>query len=311
MKQKLLSSTLPILLLLSLLLSACGLISRNESSSIDILEGDFAFAEAPEAVFLDSVDDAALASGQAEARVSGLPQSAERLVIKNANISVVVEDPAKAIDDLSALALSMGGFVVSSNLFQSTTASGFEVPSASITIRVPSENLGEALDAIEAQALRIVSQSQSGQDVTSQYTDLQSRLRNMEDAESLLREIMEAADDTEDVLNAFHQLNGITEQIEVLKGQIQYFEESAALSAISVQLIASAADQPISIGGWEPVGVAKDAIQALVNALQGLVNFLIWFVLYLLPILLVIGIPVWFIVRAIRRRRVNKKKEQD
>lgn len=299
---------LAILLLLSILLSACGLIGGQASSSDEGNFEEFGLSVAPEAVFLDGADDAAFAVGEAEARVSSLPQNAERLVIKNANISVVVDDPAKVMDELSALAESMGGFVVSSNLYQSMSASGFEVPSASITIRVPSERLVEALEAIEAQAIRIVSQSQSGQDVTSQYTDLQSRLRNMEDAESLLREIMEAADNTENVLNAFHQLNGITEQIEVLKGQIQFFEESSALSAISVQLIASAADQPITIGGWEPVGVAKDAIQALVNALQGLVNFLIWFVLYLLPILLIVGIPLWIIVRAIQRRRTKKKK---
>jgi hypothetical protein len=119
---------------------------------------------------------------------------------------------------------------------------------------------------------------------------------------------MEDAKDTEYVLNAFYQLNSITEQIEVLKGQIQYYEESATLSAISVQLIASAADQPITIGGWEPVGVAKEAIQSLVNALQGLDDFLITFTLYLLPILLVISVPLWLIVRAERERWPRKKK---
>lgn len=296
------------LLVLSILLSACGLLGADNTASSEGYYEDYALSEGPEAVFVGAADDAAFAPEEAEARVSSQSVSAERLVIKNADISVVVDDPAEAMDDLAAMAERMGGFVVSSNLYQSTTDFGMEVPSASITIRVPSEKLQETLDAIEAESIRVVSQSQSGQDVTSQYTDLQSRLRNLEDAEALLREIMEDADDTEDVLNAFYQLNSITEQIEVLKGQIQYYEESAALSAISVQLIASAADQPITIGGWEPVGVAKDAIQSLVNALQGLADFLITFVLYLLPILLVIGIPLWLIVRAIRKRWPKKKK---
>ncbi|MCG8324312.1 MAG: DUF4349 domain-containing protein, partial [Thiotrichales bacterium] len=239
------------------------------------------------------------------------PPSAERLVIKNADIAVVVDEPNQALDALAQLAEEMGGFVVSSNLYQTTTAAGLEVPNASITIRVPAERLQSALEAIEAQAVRVVSQSQSGQDVTSQYTDLQSRLRNLEAAEALLREIMDQASDTEDVLTAFHQLNSIAEQIEVLKGQIQYFEESAALSAISVQLIASAAEQPITIGGWEPVGVAKDAIQALVNALQDLVNILIWLALYVLPILIVVGIPLWLIVRAVRRRWAQRGEAKE
>jgi len=316
--KKRLFSALNLLLLSSLVLSACGaLASKSGTSDSDIFfaesEGAVAIglpAEAPSADFADQgVADDSIASEEL-ARAGDAPQSAERLVIKNANISIVVDDPSQSMDEITALAEELGGFVVNSNLYQSTTPSGLEVPSASITIRVPSDSLGDALAAIEGQAVRVALQSQSGQDVTSQYTDLQSRLRNLEDAEDLLREIMASAKDTEDVLNAFNQLNYITEQVEVLKGQIQYFEESAALSAISVTLIASAAEQPITIGGWEPVGVAKDAVQALVNALQGLVNVVIWLGLYLLPFGLVIGVPLYYIVRAIRRRVPKARKSE-
>ena len=309
MKKKM-SHTLILLLLSSLLLSACGFLGGRAASEPDIFfeeaEGAIAVgapAAEPQADFAADADfaDDSLAAGES-ARAGDAPQSVDRLVIKNANISVVVDDPAQAMDDISALADELGGFVVNSNLYQSTTASGLEVPSASITIRVPSESMQDALESIQDQAVRVASQSQSGQDVTSQYTDLQSRLRNLEGAEELLREIMAEARDTEDVLTAFNQLNSITSQIEVLKGQIKYFEESSALSAISVTLIASAAEQPITIGGWEPVGVAKDAIQALINALQGLANVVIWLTLYLLPFALVVGLPLWYIVRAVRRR---------
>jgi thioredoxin-like negative regulator of GroEL len=221
-------------------------------------------------------------------------------------LSVVVDDPAAELKTISAMAENMGGFVVSSNLFQSFTPTGEEVPSASITIRVPVERLAEALERIEGRANSVTSRTESGQDVTAQYTDLQSRLRNLEDAEELLREIMEEARDTEDVLVAFNQLNSITEQIEVLKGQIQYYEESAALSAINVQLTASAAAQPVTIGSWEPKGVALDAIRALVRALQGIADAAIWLTLYVLPILLVLAIPIWLVWRAVRRRQANR-----
>jgi hypothetical protein len=258
-------------------------------------------AEAP------AMDPSASFSGTVDNAAS--PPSAERLVIKNASLSVVVDDPQSSMASIGALAESMGGFVVSSYLYQSTLASGIEVPSASITIRVPAERLQDALAQIEGSAIRVLSRNESGQDVTAEYTDLQSRLRNLQDAETLLRQIMQDAEDTEDILNAFNQLNYITEQIEVLKGQIQYYEESATMSAISVELVASQSVQPITIAGWEPVGVAKDAIQALVNALQGLVNLLIWLALYVLPIVLVIGLPLWLIIRGLRAwsaRRAGK-----
>lgn len=312
MKKQRWLGTSSLVILTSLLLSACGVFKSSGPTGTDSYYPEeapapFALgapAAEPQAEF---AADGGFAAEEA-ARSADLQEfSAERLVIKNANLAIVVDSPPDAMDEISALADEFGGFVVSSNLYQSLTASGIEVPSASITIRVPSESLSDALEAIEDLAVRVDSRSQSGQDVTSEYTDLQSRLRNLEDAEELLRQIMSQAEDTEDVLNAFHQLNSITEQIEVLKGQIKYYEESAALSAVSVQLIASAADQPITIGGWEPVGVAKDAIQALVNAMQGLVNALIWLVLYLLPVVLVIGVPLWLIARAARRRWVKRE----
>ena len=105
-------TSLAILLLLGLLLSACGAIGGQATSSNEGNFEEFGLSSAPEAVLLDGADDAAFAAAESEARVSSLPQNAERLVIKNANISVVVDDPATTMDDLSALAESMGGFVV-------------------------------------------------------------------------------------------------------------------------------------------------------------------------------------------------------
>lgn len=268
-------------------------------------EGDFAIgvpafeepaAEAPAADLAGRAEfDGALGGEVAQAA------SAERLVIKTANLSLVVDDPEASMMEIAALAERLGGFVVNSNLYKSTTSTGLEVPGAYITIRVPAERFQETLDTLRERAIDVRSDNQSGEDVTAAYTDLQSRLRNLEDAEALLRQIMEDADSTEDVLNAFNQLNYITEQIEVLKGQIKYYEESAALSAISIELIANEAVQPIQIGPWTPVGATKDAIEALIRAMQGIVEAAIWLLLYFLPVVVVIGFPLWLIGRGVTR----------
>ncbi len=201
----------------------------------------------------------------------------------------------------------MGGFVVSSNLFQTQTESGVQVPRASITIRVPAERLNEALNRIEAAAVRVDSRNESGQDVTQEYTDLQSRLRNLEDAEEQLRLIMDEARRTEDVITVFNQLTSVRSEIEVIKGRIQFFEQSAAFSAISVELIANAAVQPLTIGGWQPQGVARAALQALITGLQAVVSLLIWLVLFVAPLALVILIPVALLWRGFRSWRARRR----
>lgn len=231
----------------------------------------------------------------------------ERLVIKNANLSIVVEDPGDALDRIGQLAEEMDGFIVSSNLYQTYLDSGVEVPRANITIRVPSDRLADALTTIKADAGQVLNESVSGQDVTQEYTDLQSQLRNKEIAEAQLQEIMASAYKTEDVLAVYNQLTWIREEIEVIKGRIQYFEQSAAMSAITVDILADEAVQPLTIGGWQPVGVAKDAIQALINALKFIANAIIWLVLYILPVAIVLLVPAWLIWRGLKRWRKRLK----
>lgn len=288
----------------AILLGACGsaaLTSEDQRSPV---------MEAPSSPDLSFAGDmAAIEENSGSQANAPQPADSKRLVIQNASLTIVVDQPEDSMQSITALAERFGGFVVDSYLYQRALANGLQAPSASITIRVPAENLTEALDLIQQDARSVDNRSVSGQDVTAEYTDLQSRLRNLEDAETMLRQIMQDATDTEDVLAAFNQLNYITEQIEVLKGQIKYYEESAAMSSISVELIASQAVQPITIGGWEPVGVAKDAVQALLSALQSIVNALIWLVLYALPILLVLGAPLYFLVRWLRQRRAAGRRK--
>ena len=121
-------------------------------------------------------------------------------------------------------------------------------------------------------------ENRSGQDVTSQYVDLQAQLKAKQAAEKKLLEIMDKATRAEDVLAIYLQVQTVQTEIEQLKGQIKYLEESAALSAISVQLIAEESTQPIVVGPWKPEGAAKLAIQDLIFFFQNFVDFLIRFV---------------------------------
>jgi len=229
-------------------------------------------------------------------------------VIKNASSTIVVDDPAKSLDAIARMAEEMGGFVVTANLYHNQLEGGIEVPGATITIRVPAERFDDAIMRIREESDREpLNENINSQDVTGDYTDLQSRLRNLEAAEAQLTEIMESATKTEDVLSVYNELVRVREQIEVIKGQIKYYEQSAALSAISVELRANESVQPLTIGSWEPQGVAKQAVRALINTLKALATVVIWLIILVAPVLLVLfivfGIPLILIVRAIRSRR--------
>jgi hypothetical protein len=295
------------LVILSLVLASCSASSQNlrSASQPDVVTemqniGAPALA-APEA----SGDKGAYALDQTAA-------STDRLVIKNGTLSMAVDDPLVSRDNIAHLAEAMGGFVVTSDMYQQTLNNGVQVPQVSMSIRVPAERLDEALTSIKAETDQpIINENMSSQDVTAEYTDLNSRLINLQAAEKQLQEIMASANRTEDVLAVYSQLVSVREQIELIKGQMKYYEQSATLSLISIQLIANAAMQPISIAGWQPAGVAKQALQSLIHTLQSLANFGIRLVIYIIPVLLVIFVPIaliiWGIVSLVRRGRKGKK----
>ncbi len=229
--------------------------------------------------------------------------SGDRLVIMNASLSIVVDDPAAAVDAITQLTKGLGGFVVSLNTYE--TYYGPEstpAQQANLTIRVPSEKLDEALSKIKGMAVEVKSENMSGQDVTAEYTDLKSRLTNLEAAEKQLQSIMAEATKTEDVLAVYNQLVYTREQIEVIKGQMKYYEESATFSAITLDIIPNIVTQPIEVGGWHPEGAAKQAIEDTVRFLQNVTDGLIYFSIARLPFLIIVGLPAFFIGRAVWKR---------
>jgi hypothetical protein len=272
---------------------------------------------ADQGVVVESISESEIARApEAAGNLQSEPISAERLVIRSANLSVIVSDPAKSLKDISRMATEMGGFVVSSHVSQRTfTEANVIADEGSITIRVPSEKLDEALERIRTGAMEVQNESISGQDVTDEFTDLQSRLRYQQAAEEQLLAIMSEAREngnTEDVLAVLSRLNQVGQEIEVLKGRIQYLSESARLSSIFVQLTPDVAAQPFEIGGWRPEGTAKDAALALVRALRFLGNAGIWIAIFVVPVTsLVIGLPI-VVIRAIvrRARKSDQPKEK-
>lgn len=250
------------------------------------------------------------ASDLAKSSSSNQTATSDRLVIQTADLSIVVKDVHARVKAIEDMASAMGGFVVSANVYQTTARDGTPVPQAQVVVRVPQQRLDEALDQIKKDTVDVQNETRSGQDVTDQYVDLQSQLTAKEAAADQLLSIMKDAHKTEDVLAVYSQLQQIQSEIQVLKGQIKYTEQSAALSAVTVNIIAEETIKPLEVGGWKPQGVARDAIQSLIYFWQGFIDFMIRFVLLILPVLVTIAIPIYLAFLLLRWifRKLRKPK---
>lgn len=268
-----------------------------------LVEGERAGAPAP-------MEDAAFEAPREET-ASSAPAAdyaaTERLIIRNADLDIVVEDTEEAVDEIDAMADELGGYVIESNLQQYQ-----EGMRARLRIRVPADSLDTALERIRDLAVEVNNENISGQDVTEEYVDLQSRLRHLEATEERLLTFMEEAEDTEAALEVYDRLQNIQAEIEQVRGRIQYLEESAALATISINITPSELAQPLQVGGWRPQGTLRDAFESLIKVLQFFVDALIVIVVLIAPVVAVIALPLiglFFLIRGIIRRRRRAKKE--
>ena len=216
----------------------------------------------------------------------------ERMIVRNGDMSLVVEDIVDARDEIAQLAVRFDGYVVSSQ------TSGEEQDMRGwISIRVPDEKFEQALTELRELAIRVTSESTDSQDVTEEYVDLQSRLRNAEATESQYLAFLEKAEDVEDILRIYDSLSRVRSEIEQIKGRMQYLERTSSMSLISVNLKPVATAKPLVRAGWNALETLKAAVRGIVIFGQWLGAIAIW---------LLIFIPVWGTILGVilwRRRR--------
>ncbi len=218
----------------------------------------------------------------------------ERMIVRTGEMSLVVEDVSQACDDIAQLAVSFGGYVVSSYI------SGEEEDIRGwISFRVPDDKFEMALTELRDLAVRVESERTESRDVTEEYVDLQSRLRNAEATEQQYLTLLGKAEEIEDILKIYDSLSRIRSEIEQIKGRIQYLERTTSTSLISVSLEPEVTAKPLVRIGWNALEVLKSAARGLVIAGQVLGTIAIW---------LLILIPIWGTILGIILWRRHKRK---
>jgi hypothetical protein len=144
---------------------------------------------------------------------------------------------SRTVTQLSALAVSDGGFVANSQ-----TQSG-ATPSGSVTLQVPVNSFAAVL--ARAQALgRTSDLTTKATDVTGQYVDLQSRITALQASRQQYLTILAKATTVGDVLAVQEQIDSIQSQIEQLQGQLQLLASQTSYSTLTVTISESTPEPP-------------------------------------------------------------------
>jgi hypothetical protein len=259
--------------------------------------------EAPAAAEpIDGLDDTGANGAEA-----GLPsdqggnqpvgQGQDRLIIKNGELDLLVEDTDRALGQIGQIAVDNGGYVLNSQSWQTG-----EVKAGSITIAVRAENFESAMRRLGDTAIEVLSETSSGQDVTAEYVDLDSRLSSLEATRDRLRTFLDDAQDVDEALAVNRELSQIETEIEQVQGRMNYLSGRATYSTIAINL-SMAYDAPTPTPTpWSLGRTFNSAVKAQGALLRFLAEAATWLVVVLGPYLVVLAIII-LIVRALLRRR--------
>jgi len=238
-----------------------------------------------------------VASKPAESRSSwGTAQAAtlDRMVISTAQMSLEVADVTKAHDDIGRLAGEAGGFIT-----ESSVSHGDGTETGSVTIRVPAKQYQPLLSNISKLG-KVLQKQESGQDVTEEFVDLQSRLRNLNREEQAFLAVMDKARRVTDILAVENELSRVRGEIEQATGRTQYLKSQVSLATITVQLT-EPTPMVTKIVNWDVVVTATGAANALQVVFRKILSFVIWAVVFI-PFWALIGLIIYGSKRYPRRR---------
>src|SRR4029077_8027881 len=110
-------------------------------------------------------------------------------------------------------------------------------------------------------ALRVENQAITGQDVSEDFSDLGAQLKNLQGAETELRELLttirKRTEKASEVMEVYNEITRVRGDIERIQGRMQYLSQMTALSTITLELTPDVLAAPVVEPGWRPLATVR------------------------------------------------------
>ncbi|HEV2218385.1 MAG TPA: DUF4349 domain-containing protein [Candidatus Dormibacteraeota bacterium] len=196
------------------------------------------------------------------------------LVIRQAQLTVSVASGSfdSKLADVRQLVELEQGFIAGTDAQVNPQLADDRIRTGVISFMVPAKNFDETIDSL-ARLGKVQNEHISGQDVSAQYVDLQARLANEEAQRNAMLALLQRAQSVSDIIAVQNQLGQITQQIEELKGQIQYLDHNTSYSTVTVNIVEAGAPAPVVAGDtWGFVTALGDAAHNFVTTINYIVT---------------------------------------
>lgn len=307
------------IVLAALIFAGCGADSTmmQEATTEAYDAGDYSYATDDiysEAAVAEEEPMAEKGSGQEAVEVSDSTQTAQRKLIKNVDMGVETENFTELLDTIEKKTDALGGYIESSYTYNGSSFYGETNRDASLTIRIPAENLDEFLSAVSEES-NVISRNDSVTDITLRYVDLESHKKALQAEQERLLELMEQAETIEDIITLESRLSEVRYQIESMEAQLRTYDNQVSYSTVYLDINEVKKLTPVKEQNvWEKISTGF--AESLYNVGQGLLNFGIGLIIKL-PYLFVWAVVIFAIVmiikgiiKAKKKRKMKKMKKQ-
>ena len=264
-------------------------------------------AEAPPSVnYYESGDAGQISSHEEDGLSHGGPRSdaqSIRMVVITSDLRMSTDDFYPTMESIKNIVIEQEGYFASSNtITQEKSPRIFNA-----TIKIPAEKYDAARKLIEEQG-EILYSSESNEDVTASYTDIQSRLKTKKtEEERLLTMIGQAEEDVTVLLELESRLGEVRTQIAKYEGKIKNMNRLTAYSTIQLNLTEESDKQPIVSNDLSTrmENSFLTSNRLLINLLEGLVLLIV----FLLPPIAIIAILAIVVLLIGRWHHLDKAKK--
>ncbi len=219
----------------------------------------------------------------------------ERSIIATGSISLSSTDVGKTRQEVQRVVDAQGGDVTEENTEADDDG---DMSYARLVIRVPSSTFNASMEALEA-AGELRSSTRGSEDVTTQVIDTGVRVRAQEASLKRVELLLAEAKTLKDVIWIESQLTSRQAELDSLKSQQAWLEDQTSLSTITVDISTrqDGTQEPDDEAGFlAGLESGMQAMGATVAAIATVLGALLPFAV----LALVLGLPVWLVVR--RRR---------
>ena len=212
------------------------------------------------------------------------------MIIRDVSLTLQVKDVEQALAGVRGIVVSAGGVVTKS----STSLKGDDMI-ATLTVQVPTRSFDPVIQSLRQLAVKVESEVGASQDVTDEFVDLDSQVRNLQATEAQLLRVMERATTITDILAVQRELTNVRGQIEKAQGRMNFLKQRSDMATINISMRTPPAVEKKPPTSWDPGETARTTWEQSMGFWRAVIDLAIVvsvFFWWLVPIGAIAGLVV-------------------